>query len=77
VNESGDVQVVGVHQNTMSKDPYQLYVLYLIPSEGYRGKILSLKLDTVLKTTNEQKIVKPRTWYFMRPIDEVKGEIWN
>jgi hypothetical protein len=61
----------------MSTDPYQLYVLYLIPSEGYRGKILSLKLDTVLKTTNEQKIVKPRTWYFMRPIDEVKGEIWN
>lgn len=52
-------------------------MLYLIPSEGYRGKVLSLKLDTILKTSSQEEIVKPRTYYFMRPIDTVKGQIWN
>jgi len=45
---SDALQIVGVHQNTMSEDPYKLYVVYLIPSEGFRGKILDIKLDTIL-----------------------------
>lgn len=77
VNESNAVQVISVNQNTMSTDPFQLYVIYLIPAEGFRGKILSMKLDTVLSTTELEDIAKPLTYYFMRPVDLVKGEIWN
>jgi len=36
----------------MSTDPYRLYVVYLIPAEGFRGKILNIKLDTILTTTS-------------------------
>ena len=61
----------------MSEDPYKLYIVYLIPSEGFRGKILDIKLDTILKTTQTETIVKPKAYYFMRPVIEVKGQIWN
>jgi len=52
VGESNAVQPISVQQNTMSTDPYRLYVVYLIPAEGFRGKILNIKLDTILTTTS-------------------------
>lgn len=57
--EDKDIKLVGVYQNTTNVvdetfglyDPYELYVVYTIPEEGYRAKILRLQLDTVEQDT--------------------------
>jgi len=50
--------------------------MYNIPSEGYRGKVLKIQLDTVLINTVDQTAVRAQTYYFMPPIDVMEGNLW-
>jgi hypothetical protein len=43
--ESDPVQVMGINKIATNDDPYSLYLFYLIPSQGYRGKVLNFKID--------------------------------
>jgi hypothetical protein len=42
-------------------EPYSLYLFYLIPSEGYRGKVLNFRLDS--ESEGDQL---PYSYFFMQ-----------
>jgi len=77
-NEDQEVTLAGIYQNTTNTredsayelyDPHQLYIVYFLPYEGNRGKILRLQIDTPLENTNQQATVRPVTYYFMPPVE--------
>lgn len=81
-NEDQEVTLAGIYQNSTNTreespynlyDPHQLYIVYFLPYEGNRGKILRLQIDTPLEDTVRQATIRPVTYYFMPPIEFISA----